>query len=142
MTPAPGPTSVRLPGVIADAILDHARAERPNEACGVVIGTAHAAEGGRPLRYEPCRNELASPTRYSVHPDDLLRLTIASEDVAFWAIVHSHPGSSAVPSRTDVERAAYPDSLYLVVSLAGDGPSMRAWRIVDGAVHEVALEAG
>jgi hypothetical protein len=51
-----------------------------------------------------------------------------------------------VPSPTDLGLAFYPDSLYLLVSLDPDEadaatgePGVRAWRIVDGASHEVAL---
>ena len=63
----------------------------------------------------------------------------------FWAIVHSHVDSPARPSPTDLRESHYPDALYLLVSLsaseaAPDGsPGVRAWRIVDGGVHEVAL---
>jgi proteasome lid subunit RPN8/RPN11 len=145
----PGPAQVVLTHAIADAIAGQARAERPNEACGLIIGSAPAAEGGIALRYEACRNEAASPVRYSVHPDDLLRVTVEADDadLVIWGIVHSHVLSPAVPSLTDVGLAFYPDALYLLVSLAEDQadpvtgvPSLRAWRIIDGVVHEVALE--
>jgi proteasome lid subunit RPN8/RPN11 len=144
----PGPASVSLPVGIVQALIDHARAEYPNEACGVLIGDRHAAEGGVALRWAPTRNEAASPFRYRVHPDDLLRLTIETDDAdeVFWGIVHSHVRSPAVPSPTDIGAATYPDALYLLVSLAEDQadaatgrPSVRAWRIVDTAIHEVEL---
>jgi proteasome lid subunit RPN8/RPN11 len=142
----PGPPSIDLPARIVQEIIDQARAEDPNESCGIVIGTANAADGGTALRYEPARNKAASPYLYDLHPDDLLRLTIATEDAdeAFWAIVHSHTHTPARPSPTDIRQAVYPDSLYMLVSLAADeadptsgAPSLRAWRIVDGAVFEV-----
>jgi proteasome lid subunit RPN8/RPN11 len=142
----PGPAAVALPEEIRTALVAHARAEYPNEACGVIVGEGYAAGGGRALRWEPARNEAASPLRYRVHPDDLLRLTIETDDAdeVFWAIAHSHVRSPAVPSPTDVGAATYPDALYVLVSLAEDEadpasgrPSVRAWRILDGAVHEV-----
>jgi [CysO sulfur-carrier protein]-S-L-cysteine hydrolase len=145
----PGPVAASLPRAIVDAILAHARAAYPNEACGLVIGDRPAGEGGTALRFEPTRNTAASPYRYEIHPDDLLRLTIEAEDDdhAFWAIVHSHVKSAAVPSLTDIGLAFYPDALYVLVSLAADqvhrvtgAPGLRAWRILEGAVHEVALE--
>jgi proteasome lid subunit RPN8/RPN11 len=139
MTDHPGPTSVALPPVIRTAMLEHARAEYPNEMCGVVVGDGYAAAGGRPLRWEPARNAEASPMRYAVHPEDLLRLTIETDDAdqVFWAIAHSHVRSPAVPSPTDIGVAQYPDALYILVSLSDD--NVRAWRIVDGAIHEVAI---
>ena len=137
-----------LPSAIARGIIEHARAEYPNEACGLVIGDRPAADGGVALRWEPTRNKAASPYRYEIHPDDLLRLTIATDesDEAFWAIVHSHVGSPAVPSPTDVGLAFYPDALYLLVSLspseadpATGEPGIRAWRIAGGNTSEVGL---
>jgi [CysO sulfur-carrier protein]-S-L-cysteine hydrolase len=144
----PGPASVELPRAIRDAIVAHARAEYPNEAAGLIIGDGPAAAGGRALRYEATRNKAASPLRYEIDPDDLYRLTVATDDAdeVFWGIVHSHTHTPAVPSPTDVGLAFYPDALYLLVSLSEDqaegttgSPSVRAWRIVGGEVHEVAI---
>ena len=145
----PGPVSVTLPAAILDDIAAHARAALPNEACGIVVGDRPAAAGGRAVRWEPLRNPLASPYRYAIDAEDLLRLTVMTDDAdeTFWAIVHSHVGSPARPSPTDVRESHYPDALYLVVSLdpeeadpATGRESTRAWRIVAGAVHEVHVE--
>jgi proteasome lid subunit RPN8/RPN11 len=145
----PGPSSTTIPAILVQALIDHARAGYPNEACGLVIGDRPAAEGGRPLRWEATANKAASPYRYEIDPADLYRLTVATDDAdeSFWAIVHSHTHTPAVPSPTDIGLAFYPDALYVLVSLAKDEadpstgtPSVRAWRIVDGAVHEVALD--
>jgi proteasome lid subunit RPN8/RPN11 len=144
----PGPASVKLPVAIRDAIVAHARAEAPNEGCGIVVGDRPASEGGTGRRWVPLRNAANSPVRYSIDPADLLRLTIETDDAdeVFWAIVHSHIASPARPSPTDLRESHYPDSLYVLVSLdegqtepATGEPSIRAWRIVDGGVHEVAL---
>jgi proteasome lid subunit RPN8/RPN11 len=144
----PGPAAASLPAVIRDAIVAQARAEYPNESCGLIVGDAPAAAGGRALRYESTRNKAASPYRYEIEPIDLLRLTIDTDDAdeVFWGIVHSHTHTPAVPSPTDIGLAFYPDALYLLVSLSeaeadpsSGEPSVRAWRIVEGAVFEVAL---
>ena len=144
----PGPAAVRLPAAIRDGIVAHARAAVPNEACGIVVGDLAAAEGGAARRWVPLRNAHASPARYAIDPNDLLRLSIETDDAdeVFWAIVHSHVASPARPSPTDVRESHYPDSLYLLVSLALEEtdlatgePSLRAWRIVDGRVHEVTV---
>ncbi|HSL34336.1 MAG TPA: M67 family metallopeptidase [Candidatus Limnocylindrales bacterium] len=140
----PGPAAVELSAGMVQAMIDHARAEYPNEMCGVVIGDGPAADGGRPLRWEPARNRAASPVRYDIHPDDLYRLTVATDeaDEVFWAIVHSHTHSPPRPSMTDVGLAFYPDALYLLVSLAEAEPALAAWRIVDGEIHPVELLIG
>jgi len=137
----PGPASVRIPAEIVEAIVRQARAEDPNEACGLVIGDRPAADDGQPLRYVPTRNKAASPYRYEIHPDDLLRLTIETDDAdeAFWAIVHSHVRSAAYPSPTDLGLAFYPDALYLLVSLEHEEPALGAFRIVGGEIHPVEL---
>ena len=144
----PGPDSVVLPRAIREAIVAQARVELPNEACGLIIGTGWAGQGGTPLRYAPCRNKAASPYRYEVHAQDLLRLTIEADDAdhVFWGIVHSHTHTPARPSPTDIGLAFYPDALYLLVSLSPDeadpatgAESLRAWRILGGVVSEVAL---
>jgi proteasome lid subunit RPN8/RPN11 len=144
----PGPRTVTLPEAIRGALIEHAQAEYPNEMCGVVVGDDYAADGGLALRWEPARNAEASPMRYAVHPKDLLRLTIETDDAdeVFWAIAHSHVRSPAVPSLTDIGVAQYPDALYVLVSLSEDEadpvsgePSVRAWRILDGGIHEVAM---
>ena len=144
----PGPLEIRLPAEMRDEIVAFARRELPNEACGLIVGDRTADDGGQALRWVPTRNALASPYRYEVDRDDLLRVTIETDDEGemIWGIVHSHVASSARPSPTDLRQALYPGAVYLLVSLdpgeadPGTGvPSVRAWRIVDGGVHEVAL---
>jgi [CysO sulfur-carrier protein]-S-L-cysteine hydrolase len=145
----PGPATASLPANLLQQMIDGARAAYPNESCGLILGSAPAADGGRALRFEVTRNAADSPYRYEIHADDLYRLTVAADDAdeVFWGIVHSHTHTDAVPSPTDIGLAFYPDALYLLVSLSGDGshpmtgtPSVRAWRIVDGATYEVELE--
>ena len=127
---------------MTEAIVAQARAEYPLEACGLIAGSGYVADGGSALRYVACRNASSSPTRYSVHPDDLYRVTVETDDAGevIWGIVHSHVRSPAVPSPTDIGLALYPDALYLLVSLAEEPPVLRGWRIVDRETHEVELE--
>ena len=151
--PQPGPAHAEIPARMLQELIDHARLEYPNEACGIVVGTAVAAEGGRAVRFVPTRNAVASPYRYEIDPQALLRLTMETDDreEVFWGIVHSHVRTAARPSPTDVGLAFYPEALYILVSLADDGldaggdpaspaPSVRAYRIVDSHVHEVEIK--
>ena len=141
---APGPASVELPVDMVQRLIDHARAEYPNEMCGVIVGDRPAASDGRALRWVPTRNRAASPLRYEIDPDDLYRLTIETDDAdeTFWAIAHSHTHSPARPSPTDIGLAFYPDAIYLLVSLAEEQPVVAAWRIRDGQVYPVELIVG
>lgn len=140
--PDTGPAVVRVPAALMDAVVAHAQAEAPLEACGLVVGSAPAAGGGRPLRFVTCRNALESRSRFSIHLEDLYRVTVDADDAGqvIWGIVHSHPHSAAVPSATDTGLALYPDAVHLLVSLAGGSPDVRAWRIVDGTSSELLLE--
>jgi proteasome lid subunit RPN8/RPN11 len=134
--------ALTIPSAIADELLAHARAEVPNEACGLLAGDLAA---GRVTAFHPARNEEASPLRYNVHPDDLVRIILGIEDGGddLIAIFHSHTHTPAVPSATDLRTAQYPDAFYLLVTLsdpnAGPAVALRAWRIRDGASTEVAL---
>jgi proteasome lid subunit RPN8/RPN11 len=123
-----------------DAIVAHAREEMPNECCGII-----ATSDGQVAKVFPATNAEGSPVRYSLDPQEQYRIT-KEIDEAGWelgAIYHSHTRSRAYPSQTDVNLAFYPDALYLIVSLENpESPDLRAFRIVDEAIEEVALEVG
>lgn len=131
-----------VPLAVADELLRHARAEVPNEACGLLAGDLAA---GSASAYHPARNADASPYVYTVHPDDLVRIVLGIEDEGhdLVAIFHSHTHTPAVPSPTDRRQARYP-VVYLLATLsdpdATPAESLRAWRIEDGESREVALE--
>lgn len=125
-----------IPAAVVDALLIHARAERPNEACGLLSGSL---EEGRAVAFHPTRNSDESPLRYNVDPDDLVRVTFEIDEAGadLVAIFHSHVASPAVPSETDRRQAFYPDAFYLLASLTdAESPDLRAWRIRDGEVSE------
>jgi proteasome lid subunit RPN8/RPN11 len=132
-------SGLTVPADLVEAMVAHARAELPNEACGVLSGSL--AEG-RALTFHPTRNAEASPLRYSVHPEDLVRVTFEIDDAGsdLVAIFHSHTKSPPVPSATDRRLAFYPDAVYVLASLADpDAPALRAWQLRDGDATEVSL---
>jgi len=128
-------SGMRLPESVAVELRDHARRALPNEACGLLAGDAVS---GAVTAFHPARNEHASPLRFSVDAEDLVRISYAIEAAgqALLAIFHSHPHGAAEPSATDIREARYPDALHLLCG--GDG-SLRAWRIGEGAATEVPL---
>ena len=131
-----------ISAALADDLISHARAEVPNEACGILSGSL---ESGVAVAYHPARNADASPYVYTVDPEDLVRIVFGIEDAGqdLLAIFHSHTHTPAVPSPTDRRSAQYPDAFYLLVTLAdpsaGPPESLRAWRIRDGESTEVPL---
>ncbi|MGZ8475375.1 MAG: Mov34/MPN/PAD-1 family protein [Candidatus Limnocylindria bacterium] len=134
-----------LPAAAADELLAHAREELPNEACGLLSGDLSA---GRATRYHRARNAEASPLRYNVHPDDLVRIVFAIDEAGedLVAIFHSHTHTPAVPSPTDRRSAQYPGVFYLLATLsepnATPASALRAWRIHGGHSFEVPLRIG
>ncbi len=130
------PTALRLSSRQLDTILRHARAWKPEEACGILAGNGD----GRVERVFPMENVEHSSTLYMMDSQEQFRVfdEIEREGWQLVAIFHSHPHSPAVPSARDCELAFYPDSLYLIVSLMDDAlPELHAYRIVDGEVEEV-----
>ncbi len=138
--PAAAVVELHLSPAVADAIRAHALAEAPNEACGLLSGPPGE---GRATWFHPARNALASPYRYDVHGEDLVRIVHEVERAGgeLVAIFHSHVGSAAVPSPTDVREARYPVA-HVVASLAEPAVTFRAWSIVGGTSVEVPLLVG
>ena len=121
----------------ADKVIAQAREEAPNECCGVLGG-----RDGRVEKLFRAVNAEKSPYRYNVDPRDLLRIyrECDAKGWDFLAIYHSHTHTEAFPSPTDVRLAAWPDSTYIIVSLADpENPVLRAFRIQDGRVSEEEL---
>ena len=124
--------SLRVPPEIRAELLEHARKEAPNEACGLVV-----LRDGEAVRYERGRNAEPSPYRF--------RLEIAPEiwfledDGYELAVFHSHGASPPRPSRTDVEHAGlWQDRPYLI--LRADTGELAAWRIDGDSVVETVVE--
>ena len=124
------------PGVL-DEIIENAKSSYPLESCGLLVG-----QGGYAARLLPMENCLASRTAYEMDAGQLIgalrALRESGEQLA--AIYHSHPSSPAEPSKRDIERAFYPDSAYLIVSLAESSqPEVRAFSIAGGQAFEIEL---
>jgi proteasome lid subunit RPN8/RPN11 len=123
-----------------EQIVAHARAEAPIEVCGLMGGS-----NGRVLQVYPAFNALNSPTRYLLQPADLLAALMDME-ARGWrpdplAIYHSHPRGPETPSETDVAESHYPESVYIIIAhLERPRPSVRAFRIEEGQVREVAFK--
>ena len=127
---------MRIPRRIYDELLQHAREEAPNECCGLIGGTDEVAK-----TVYRARNAEASPLRYNLDPQDQFRIMTEMDERGeeLSAIYHSHTASPAYPSQTDINLAAYPDTLYLIVSLADGEKDLRGYSIKHGEVTEVDL---
>jgi [CysO sulfur-carrier protein]-S-L-cysteine hydrolase len=120
-----------VPGAIRAELEEHARAEEPNEACGLV-----AFRDGVAKRYVPGRNAAASPYRFELDVDPE---TWFLEDEGYeLAVFHSHVSSPPRPSRTDVENVGlWAGRPYLILTLRTG--ELAGWRIRDGSVEPLPL---
>jgi [CysO sulfur-carrier protein]-S-L-cysteine hydrolase len=121
----------------ADEIITHARAESPNECCGIMVGT-----NGRVIKHYPTTNSEQSPFRYSVDPRELIAIyrEIQEKGWDILAIYHSHTHTEAYPSPTDIELAFLPAPLYLIISLTDPNqPVIKGFHIREGKISEVEL---
>src|SRR6201984_3548362 len=125
-------------------ILAHARADHPDEACGVIAGPAGTDQ---PARFVAMSNAERSPTFYRF--DSMEQLAVWREmddrDEEPVVIYHSHTATEAYPSRTDISYAMEPGAHYLLVSTKEpDTEEIRSFRIAGGVVteEEVRLAGG
>ncbi|MDX1994838.1 MAG: M67 family metallopeptidase [bacterium] len=121
-------------------LIDHARADAPNEACGLIAG-----KGMRAVRIIPLENVAETPqTNYVANPRQLVQQIheIEAAGLSLIAVYHSHPRHAAIPSETDIRQATYGATPYLIVGLQGDTPTLAAWTIQHGRVTPVYLHIG
>jgi proteasome lid subunit RPN8/RPN11 len=121
---------------IVDQIVAHARADHPDEACGVVAGPAGS---DRPVRFVAMANAERSPTFYRFDSMEQFKVwrEMDDRDEEPVVIYHSHTATEAYPSRTDISYASEPNAHYVLVSTReADETEFRSYRIVDGEVTE------
>lgn len=129
---------MRIAQDLIDEIVAHARADLPNECCGMVGGS-----DGRATRVIRVENSAASPLRFEMDPqgqyDALKEIEGGGEELL--AIYHSHTKSAAYPSQTDVNQAvSWPDAIWVIVSLEDpDAPEVKAYWLRDLRIADAEL---
>ena len=121
---------------LRDKIVAHARADHPDEACGVLAGPAGS---DRPERFIPMTNAARSPTFYEFDSTEQFRVwrEMDDRDEEPVVIYHSHTATEAYPSRTDTSYANEPGAHYVLVSTRDpDQAEFRSYRIIEGQVTE------
>jgi proteasome lid subunit RPN8/RPN11 len=122
-----GASSLTLSRELRDTIVTFLEVCRPDEGVGLLA----ASRGGPTLvavRFYPGRNIDSSPQRYTMNPADVMAaLTdMKRRETKLGAIVHSHPTTPPVPSRTDLAEATFPGVLSLIVGFSPE-IELRAW---------------
>jgi len=119
-------------------MLENVRRWRPEEACGLLAGSAEQVE-----RVYAIENIRHSPTDYLMDPTQQVNAMLEIE-AAGWevcGIFHSHPAGPPQPSRTDIDRAYYPDAVYIILAPSGGTDwTARGFEIDGGQVREVRLD--
>ncbi|MEU7145141.1 M67 family metallopeptidase [Nocardia sp. NPDC046473] len=121
---------------LVEAMVAHARADHPDEACGIIAGPE---DSDRPERYVAMVNAERSPTFYRFDSGEQLKVWRAMDDADETPVViyHSHTATEAYPSRTDVSYASEPFAHYVLISTRDpEQHELRSYRIVDGEVTE------
>jgi proteasome lid subunit RPN8/RPN11 len=121
---------------LRDQIVAHARADHPDEACGVIAGPAGS---DRPERFIPMLNAERSPTFYRFDSMEQFRVwrDMDDRDEEPVVIYHSHTATEAYPSRTDISYASEPGAHYVLVSTRDEqADEFRSYTIIDGVVTE------
>jgi proteasome lid subunit RPN8/RPN11 len=124
---------VVVPAAVRRALEEHARAEAPNEACGLLVLRDGAAE-----RYIPGANAAHSPYRFELRTDP--EHWFLEDDGYELAVFHSHVSAPAQPSRTDVENIGLWDGRpYVILSLRTG--ELAAFRIEGGRISPEPLDS-
>ncbi len=128
---------MRIKSRIIEAMIEHARRELPHEACGYL-----AADQETVCRHYELTNTDRAADHFSMDPGEQFAAIGDMRDRALQpvAVYHSHPGTPARPSAEDIRLALDPDIIYVIVSMAGPEPVVRAFRIRAGRVQGEEIE--
>jgi [CysO sulfur-carrier protein]-S-L-cysteine hydrolase len=122
---------VVIPAAVRSALVEHAEAQQPNEACGLI-----ALLNGTAERYVAGVNAAASPYRFELDIDP--QVWFLEDDGYELAVFHSHLSSPPRPSRTDVENIGLWEGKPYVILTLRTG-ELAAWRIRNGMIEEEPL---
>lgn len=125
---------IRIPKSIVDDIIVHAKEEHPKECCGILGGKDNEVSTSYRMT-----NTDNSSTTYFMEPREQFKVMkeLRTKGLEITAIYHSHPHTTCYPSGTDVKLAYYPDSFYVIISLADmEKPEVRAFKIKDEKITE------
>ena len=116
-----------IPAEVRSALVEHAEAELPNEACGLLV-----LRDGRAERFVAGRNTAASPYRFELEVDP--EVWFLEDEGYELAVFHSHLSSPPRPSRTDVENIGlWQGKPYLILNVRTG--ELAGWTISGDAIE-------
>jgi proteasome lid subunit RPN8/RPN11 len=126
---------LEIPKNTLDAMIEHAKAEAPFEACGILAG-----EGQRVQRWYKMTNRDHSGEHFMMEPAEQFKVAkeLRADGLEMVAVYHSHPQTPAIPSEEDVRLALTPNIVHVIVSLQyPNRPTVKAYEIDNGPVTEI-----
>ena len=128
----------QIPRKITNQLLHLAQISPDHEVCGLI-----GSKNGLPSSCYPVKNiaKLAD-LRFQLDASQQISAMAAMREQGeqLFAIYHSHPTAPATPSSTDLELAAYPQALHLIISLNTKGIlEMRGFKIDHKLAQEIPL---
>ncbi|MGA2142414.1 MAG: M67 family metallopeptidase [Brevinematales bacterium] len=123
---------IRLKRDVYDQVISHAKKDSPVEACGYL-----GSSGGIIVEGFPMENIDRSPQHFSFDPKEQFAVLnkAKAKGLKLTAVYHSHPSTPARPSEEDIRIAYDPAISYIIVSLAGNEPVLKSYRISRGQVE-------
>ena len=118
---------LELPKILLAHLFELARSALPNECVGFLAGIS----SGQVSAVFPLVNVAGDASRfYAAEPSGVIRAlkAIKNQHLELIGIYHSHPRHEAVPSKTDLEKAAW-DVPYLILDVQRQ--TARAWVLLD-----------
>jgi [CysO sulfur-carrier protein]-S-L-cysteine hydrolase len=126
-----------IPKKIIDEIIEHAQNGLPEEVCGYLAGIGREVKRSFPLT-----NIDHSPEHFSFDPKEQFQTMREARNAGLEILTnyHSHPATPARPSEEDIRLAYDPTISYVIVSLAGELPDVKSFRIINGIVEKEEIE--
>jgi proteasome lid subunit RPN8/RPN11 len=132
---------LRIKKADCEKITSHAKSCLPNECCGLVAGKSEG--GARTVEaVYALTNVDASGAHFTIEAREQLAAVknMRARGTAPLGNFHSHPATPARPSEEDIRLAYDPSASYIIVSLMGEEPVMRSFRIENGTPTEEDIE--
>jgi proteasome lid subunit RPN8/RPN11 len=129
---------IYIPQPIIDRIIEQAKNELPNEACGLLVGKDNEV-----VQHYPLTNIDRSPEHFSFDPKEQFQVLreARKQGLRIIANYHSHPESPARPSEEDIRLAFDPDIVYVILSLQEiENPVIKAFSINEGKATNISLQ--
>ena len=120
-------------------MIEHAKRDFPNEACGLLAG-----KGRKVSKVYRMANTERGGMRYSMALKEQFDAArdMRSQNLEMVGIYHSHPNVRPYPSFRDIQLAMHPECSFVIVSLINGMPEIRSFRIIKGMVTEEEIDAG